>query len=404
MPSKALPISPAVADLLRGRREALGLTLRRVEELSAETGSPIPHSTLARIELGVFDPGVRRLSQLLSLYQLPIEAAGDVLDIERLAGVLPMERSPERLRDRALESWRQGKVSEALSYFLAFRRRVPNDDAHRVMRQEAILAFAVAAGALGKLHLSRQMLDELLLDHPEPRLLVPILIQLSVVWRSLGSPVAASAFLESAARYASPDAPKPLGWIEHQRAKILIGERKFAEAATCLIRAARFHRRARSAHDEALALLAMTGLKIEQGQPRKALAAARLAERFAARHKFSRIRLSSQVDQARALIACGSPQAAKPILLGVLADSRAADDNSLCFYAHFYLGEAERDSGNAARAKMEMQEAAYYLKFVDSTSPEAQAVRREAPAGASLRRRPRKSGASLKGKSAAGRR
>jgi transcriptional regulator with XRE-family HTH domain len=377
MPSKPLPISPAVSRLLRERREALGLTLRRVEELSAERGHPIPHSTLARIELGIFDPGVRRLGHLLNLYQLPIQAAGDVLDVEALAGVLPMEKDPAKLRDRALAAWRAGKVSEALSYFLAFRRRVPNDDVHRVMRQEAILAFAVAAGSLGKLHLSRQMLDELLLENPEPRMLVPILIQQSVVWRSMGSTVAATAFVDAATRCASPDAPKHHGWIQHQRAQILIAERKFGDAAKCLALAAKHHRRARSPHDEALALLGMAQIRFEERQPRKALAAALLAEKFAGRHKFKRIQLSAQVDRARALSATGSMEAAKKLLRAILADSTVADDAALSFYAHFYLWEAERDSGNAARAAMELQEAAYYSKFVNQVSSESKRIRQE---------------------------
>lgn len=377
MPSKPLPISPAVAQLLRDRRRSLGLTLRRVEELSAESGDPIPHSTLARIELGRFDPGVRRLGQLLDLYQLPIQAAGDVLDLEALSGATPIERDPAKLRDRALDAWRQGRIAEALACFLSFRRRVQNDDEHRTMRQEAILAFAVASASLGRLHLSRHMLDELLLEKPEPRLLVPILIQQSVVWRSLGSPVAALAFVESAAKHARPGAPKQQGWIQHQRAQLLIEERDFPAATKCLQLAAQFHRRAKSFHDEALALLAMTRLRFEEGKANAALVAARRVERFAAKHGFNRVRLSAVVDQARSLAAMDSIDAGKKLLRSVLADPMAADDNTLRFFAHYYLWQAERDSGNLSRATVELREAGYYLKFVDQNSPESRVVKQE---------------------------
>lgn len=377
MPSKPLPISQAVAGLLRSRRESLGLTLRKVEELSGASGNPIPHSTLARIELGQFDPGVRRLGQLLGLYQLPMQAAGDVLDLEALGGATPIERNPAKLRDRALDAWRHGRIAEALSCFLAFRRRVPIDDEHRTMRQEAIRDFAVAAASLGRLHLSRYMLDELLLERPEPRILVPILIQQSVVWRSLGSPVAALAFIESAATYVRPDAWKHLGWIQHQRARILIDEKQFGEAAKCLSLAARYHRRAGAPHDEALAMLTMINLRFEQGKPERALAAARSTERFAARRKFNRIRLSARVDQARALATMGSIDEAKRLLRSVLADSMIADDNALCFYTHFYLWQAERMSGNFDRAVVELREAAYYLKYVDQNSHESRLIRQE---------------------------
>jgi hypothetical protein len=64
-------------------------------------------------------------------------------------------------------------------------------------------------------------------------------------------------------------------------------------------------------------------------------------------------------------------------LLGVLADSKVAEDNRVCFYAHFYLWQNERDSGNIGRAAVELREAGYYLKHVDQNNPEAIAVRRE---------------------------
>ena len=377
MPSKALPISPAVAQLLRDRRQSLGLTLRRVEELSAESGDLIPHSTLARIELGQFDPGVRRLGQLLDLYQLPIQAAGDVLGLEALAGATPIERDPAKLRDRALEAWRQGKIPEALACFLSFRRRVPNDEAHRAMRHESILAFAIASASLGKVHLSKHMLDELLMEKPEPAVLVKILIQQSVVWRSLGSPVAALAFIDSAAKYVRSDAPKQRGWIEHQRARVLMEQREFAAAGKSLSLAVQFHRRAKAPHDEALAMLAITGLEFEKGDAKAALVASRQAERFAAKHKFNRVRLSASVDHARALAAVGSLDAGRTLLRRVLADSKVDEDNRLCFYAHFYLWQNERDSGNAGRAAMELREAAYYLKHVEQNTSEASALRQE---------------------------
>ena len=377
MPSKPTLASPAVAQLLRDRRQELGLTLRGVQKLSGTTGNPIPHSTLARIEAGLFDPGVRRLRQLLDLYQLPMQAAGEVLDLEALSGATPIERDPGKLRERALDAWQHGRISEALACFLTFRRRVPNDDRHRAMRHEAILLFAVATAGLGKLHLARHMLDELLPENPEPPLLVRILIQQSVVWRALGSPVAALAFVDSAATLARRDAPRHQGWVEHQRAQLLIDRRDFTAAARCLALAVKLHRRAKSPHDEAKALLSMTRLELERGKTDAALVAARRAERFAEKHKFNRIRLSARVDQARALAALDSIDAGKTILRSVLADSMVADDNRVCFYAHFYLWEAERKTGNAARAAMELQEAGYYLKYVDQNSPESTIVRQE---------------------------
>src|SRR5262245_15535990 len=200
MPSRALAISPGVAQLLRERRQALGLTLRAVAEMSGEQGELIPHSTLARIEMGRLDPGVRRLQQLLDLYQLPMSAAGEILALEGIAGPTPIERDPAKLRSRAITAWREGRIPDAIASFFAFRRRVPNDAAHREMRHDAILAFSVTVSSLGKLHLSRYMLDELLMEQPAPSIVPNILVQQSVIWRSLGAPIAARAFVEEARR------------------------------------------------------------------------------------------------------------------------------------------------------------------------------------------------------------
>jgi ATP/maltotriose-dependent transcriptional regulator MalT len=221
------------------------------------------------------------------------------------------------------------------------------------------------------------MLDELLMEQPDGPVLVAILIQQSVAWRALGSPVAAMAFLDAAAKHVRANEPKQQGWIEHQRAHVLIEQRDFAAAAKSLALAVQFHRRAKSPYDEALALLAMARLAFEQGDPQSALVAARRAAAFAVKHKFNRSRLAALVDQARALSASGSPDEGRKLLLGVLADSKVAEDNRVCFYAHFYLWQNERDSGNIGRAAVELREAGYYLKHVDQNNPEAIAVRRE---------------------------
>src|SRR5262245_32661425 len=143
MPSKPLEASPAMARLLRERRRELGLTLRDVQKLTQESGKPIPHSTLARIESGRLDPGVRRLQDRLRLYRLPRQAAGDLLDLEAMAGAVPFERDPIKLRDQAIAAWHAGRVAEALACFFEFRERVgKSKDVPAAFRQEAFHSFA----------------------------------------------------------------------------------------------------------------------------------------------------------------------------------------------------------------------------------------------------------------------
>ena len=53
--------SPGVARLLQARREHMGLSLREASARTAACGPAIPFQTLAKIETGKTDPGLRRI-------------------------------------------------------------------------------------------------------------------------------------------------------------------------------------------------------------------------------------------------------------------------------------------------------------------------------------------------------
>jgi tetratricopeptide (TPR) repeat protein len=375
MPSKSISASPAVATLLHDRRRRLGLTLRAVSAMSADGGDPIPHSTLARIESGALDPGVRRLGHLLRLYRLPAQAAGDLLDLEALAADAPAERNPVKLKDRALAAWQDGRVGEALACFLAFRTRVSTLPANRHLRQEAVLSFAVAASSLGKHHLSRQLVDDLLLNQPEPALLVAILVQQSVVWLNLGSTEAALAFLDRAAVHIDRGADRHRGWIDHQRGLVHVQLREFRDAARHLDRAVKSFRKSRSTRDEASVLISRARCAFERGDGAAATSAARYAARFAGLHRFSRLRLFALLELARARRLMGAIAESSGLLRTILADSLVANDNVIRFHAHYNLWKAEAAGGAPARAEVELREAAYFARFVDETGAEASEVR-----------------------------
>ena len=377
MPSKAISASQAVARLLRERRRALHLTLRAVSAMSSDGGKPIPHSTLARIEGGKLDPGVRRLQQLLRLYRLPAQVAGDLLDLEALAAPRPGERDPAKLRDLAIAAWQDGRIDDALACFLAFRERVAASGDDRRMRQEAALSFAVAASGVGKHHLSRRLLDDLLVDRPDPALLVAILVQQSVVWLSLGSPEASLAFLDRACLHVRRGDSRHAAWVDHQRALVHIHVGELTEAGHRLQRALRGYRRARSARDEALVLISIARLAFERGEGPRGVAAARRAARYAQQHGFSRLRVFALLEQSRALRLSGAVQEARELLRSILADPTSADDHVVRFHAHYNFWKLEIAGGDASRAEVELREAAYFARFVDDATAEASDVKRQ---------------------------
>src|SRR5262245_66369215 len=79
----------ALADQLRRRREALGLTLQEVSRQAAELDEPVPVSTLSRIERGALDPGVRRLHVLLRIYRIDPVIAADIAQLDPRADESP---------------------------------------------------------------------------------------------------------------------------------------------------------------------------------------------------------------------------------------------------------------------------------------------------------------------------
>ena len=155
MPAKAIALSRSVGELLRDRRQRLGYTLREVERLTSSQGNLIPFSTLARIEQGRLDPGLKRLHALLQLYGLPIQAAGDLLEMESLAGKVSVTGDFAALRDRGSKAWQAGDLPTAVACYLAMRHRAGERESDRNLRHESILAFAIIAANLGRHHIAR---------------------------------------------------------------------------------------------------------------------------------------------------------------------------------------------------------------------------------------------------------
>ncbi len=375
MPAKAIALSHSVGELLRDRRRRLGYTLRQVEQLTSSQGNVIPFSTLARIEQGRLDPGLKRLHALLQLYGLPIQAAGDLLDMEALSGTVAVERDLAKLRDRGVEAWQSGDIPTALACYLALRRRVDDQTTDKSIRHESILTFAVMAGKLGKHHVARQIIDDLLLDKPERPMLLRAFVQAASSWQALGSPNVALALIFGAEQLVEPDDHRGRGWILHLRASVQIDLLAFEDANTNLVEAARLYEKAKKPYDRALALVAMARLEVERGNAAKAIRAARRASDCAARNRFERVQRLALVEEARAQLLDGKPDRALTVLTRVLAETVATSDNFLRFYTHFYLSKAYASLGDPLRSHAEFEQARYFVRFVDQASKETSEVR-----------------------------
>lgn len=375
MPANRLPTSPAVGAFLKEQRRRLGYTLRDVEELSEHAGKLIPFSTLARIEQGKLDPGLPRLQQLLRVYHVPIQAAGDLLDLEEFAGDLPGAKDPNTLFELGRSAWQKGDARTALGAFIALKLVDDESDAH--LRQRTLLALSSVAGTLGKYHFAKHIIDGLLLEPPDPSILTSVLVQAAKCWQWLGSSDVAMSLVERAERNLTKKSPpRQAAYVFHEKASILVGLHDFQAAGEALDRALDAYRRAADEAGYCAALGVRVRMHFEREKPDDALMAARTARMYAQRHKIARLELLFSIEEARAHLDLGNVKACLTHLAQVLADSAETKDNTVRFYTHYYYWQAYERLGDETRAKVEFDAAARYLDLLDEATPETKRMRK----------------------------
>ena len=384
----AIHPSKVLAELCRRRREELGLSLRDVQARSAESGDRVHFATLARFEQGRVEMGARRLYRLLKLYDLPIQLAADLLDLEDSAGAAVPKGSFEEMAREGVDFWRSGNLRGALARIFAVRSRTPAGAQDRVKRQKALLEMAVAAGGVGRVALSRHIIEGLLFEPPDPSLLVPILTQAARCWHGLGSFDGALGFVARAEALLQPRQLQERAWVFHEKASILANMGDLAAAGVALGAAMAAYRRARDAYGEARALAVQVRLHRERSDWQGTLRAARAAKALCRRHGFKRLTAARGLDEAKALRSLSRDDAALGVLREVLAWAIQEDDRVVRFYAHHALWKTYEAMKDGVRATAELRAAQDHVQFVDELTPETREVRDLQPKASAAITRP----------------
>jgi tetratricopeptide (TPR) repeat protein len=371
----ATKVSVSVGQLLRRKRHEFDLSLRDVSLKLAENGGGIPISTLARIEQGKLDPGVMRLHQLLRLYKVPPHLVADLTELEEMAVEPPQRGDLDTLYNEGMELWRKGEVAKALAYMLAVRQYVPGDAASRLLRQKAILAFATSARNMGKTRLAKQVLDDLLLEPPEPEILVGALVLSSSLWQRIGSLPVARAFVDHAESLLEPPAGAKHGWVFHQKSKVLLGSGRLDEAERYLDRAIEAYRSVADSYGEARARLTRIEIAEASGALGQALSAARETEAFAAARDHAGLVALARIEVGRLLGASDGAAGALDALQAGLSEAVRIGDAHAEFLARFHLWKTYDRIGDRTRARFELEAARYFAQAVDDDSPEAREIR-----------------------------
>jgi tetratricopeptide (TPR) repeat protein len=352
------------------------MTLRLVSERLAERGDRIPVSTLARIEQGKLDPGVRRLHLLLDLYRVPPHLIADLVELELMSDQAPVEGDLDTLYKTGVECWKQGEFSKGLACFFAVRQHVPTDDDSKLLRQRASLGFAIAARNLGKFRLARQIVEELLCEPPEPSLLVNLLVLSSALWHGLGSVEVALAMVRQAATHLDEDDGGPeTAWVRHQEARLVVETGELADAEQLLDGAIEHYRAQADPYGETRALILRAGVLERQGSSEAALASTREAVRLAELHGLEGVQLGAQLELGHLLAKTGAVDEGLQTLMTAQAQAVRLGRRNAEFLAHYYLWKTHRMLGDTDRARFEFQACSYFVRFIDEHSPEADEVR-----------------------------
>jgi tetratricopeptide (TPR) repeat protein len=375
MGSAAVKASIAVGRLLREKRNENRLTLRQVSDRMAKKGDRIPVSTLARIEQGKLDPGVRRLHLLLDLYQVPPHLVADLVELETISVDEPPSGDAAALLDQGVDEWRKGKIRRGLACLFAARERVGDDADSRILRQKTELTFAVAARNLGKLRLAKQIVDDLLCEPPDPSLRTRVLVLASSLWRGLGSLEMAMAVVRHASAAEGELAPEERAWLLHQEAKLLVESGELDEADTVLDRAEEHYRGIGDTYNEGRAMLLRCGLLDKRGSIDAAVECARRLLEQSLRNGHSRLVVSAHLELGRLLIGSGAEGEGLEELNEGLGQAVLLRDRSAEFHAHHSLWKAFERLGDADRAQYERKAAEFFVRFIDDHSPEADEVR-----------------------------
>jgi tetratricopeptide (TPR) repeat protein len=364
-----------MARYLRECRQQLGLSLREVQQQTASCGSPIPSSTICKIEQGKVEPGLVRIRQLLEVYRQPLHEAADLLELEALVGSPPEHDSPAELFERGQALLKQGKVRDSLAALLPLRQAANDDEAINGVRQRTLIVLSVALQRLGRHRLALRMIEDLLVEGPEPALRVNAHVQAARVWLDLGGTEIAMAFMMRAQAHLAHDDKKGAAWIRSHEAELLRRAGELDEANARAAEAARLLAEVGDQNNLVRMMAQLADLRLEAGDAEGSLAAAREGLEHAEANGFGEPVARLRLYGGRALIRLERREEGLAELQRAMAAAVELDDLSLQFLAHYHLWKGYLEVGNRMRAEFELGAARSYLRFSDERSEEAREIR-----------------------------
>jgi tetratricopeptide (TPR) repeat protein len=132
-----------------------------VEERARAEGGEIDNSQLSRYEKGICYPSFDKLRILASVFNVPIQAFSDVVDLEAYEQISPESVDPRDLLEEGRDALRSGETGHAFACYeraLDTLESLPSDPESGELIGRARISLALALHRLGKLSLAEQEL------------------------------------------------------------------------------------------------------------------------------------------------------------------------------------------------------------------------------------------------------
>jgi tetratricopeptide (TPR) repeat protein len=164
--------------------------------------------------------------------------------------------------------------------------------------------------------------------------------------------------------------------VMHQMAKVLVASGDVAGAELAIDRALASYRRQGDAYGEGRALLSRIEVFEARGDVAEAMRSAASALALAEQRGLGQLQVLARIELGRLELAAGFTASGLDSLRKALGEAILVGDRHAQFVAHFHMWKAHEKAGDEERARLELDAATYFVRFVDDQSRESMEIHR----------------------------
>lgn len=373
--------SVRLGNYLRRLRTGYGYSLRRVEERARAEGGEIDNSQLSRYEKGICYPSFDKLRVLAGVFNIPVQAFSDVVDLEAYDELKPVSRDPATLLEDGHAAMRSGEMGRA---FACYERALEvlqetgggADGDEWIAR--ARISLAIALGRLGKLSLAERELRQALrqVDHLNTSLKAQALLNLANLHADQGDLFLAELEAERAQTYARSECLDLLtARILHTLARVLAERGQEEDAIERYREAAEYYEKCEDHYEATRVRINIGVCYVTMRKIREGIRLLRIALNEARLKGYRRLEAHSWSSLGEAYFRLRDPQRARTCLIesSAIAGSESEPQNDLLFLNAFYEWKMAGEEGSPTREKIAFGRLKALRSSLEKRFPEVEA-------------------------------